>query len=174
MFYILPITAIIFQAFFLLISIAIESNSLHREIRLSRKMSVEYALSMNLVAAVLGWILFFYLYKLLSPSIKIQLLEYIFFNRLRPNVGGWIILFAFVIFWLTFFVKVIVLVNLNRLSDPNYPLQEDDPESPLGSSRRKIKKSPERRQALTVLWGHAYSNSTILAILLLKEFLPVR
>ena len=106
-----PLQAILFQFLFLLIAIAIESFILYRQLNLSRKRSIDYAISINLFSTILGWIGFFYLHPWLPRSLKSQLISYMFFDRFfsfaqSPNIVTELILSGFVVFFATFVVKL--------------------------------------------------------------------
>ncbi|MBD2740390.1 filament integrity protein FraC [Coleofasciculus sp. FACHB-1120] len=106
-----PLQAILFQFLFLLIAIAIESFILYRRLNLSRKRSIDYAISINLLSTILGWIVFFYIHPWLPRSLKSQLMSYIFFDRFfsfaqSPNIVTELILSSFVAFFATFIVKL--------------------------------------------------------------------
>lgn len=169
----LPLPTIIFQTLFLAIAITVESSVLYNRIKLPRKNSVEYATALNLIATFLGWMLFFYIEPILPQALKFKLINYIFFHQLEKFSFTILFVCTFIIFWLTFAIKLIGIFILNKLSDPNYPLRTDRRfmEDVHQRHIRKTKNYPERRQALAILWGHAYSHSIILLILLLKDII---
>ena len=106
-----PLQAILFQFLFLLIAIAIESFILYRQLNLSRKRSIDYAISINLFSTILGWIVFFYVHPWLPRSLKSQLISYMFFDRFfsfaqSPNIVTELILSCFVVFFANFVVKL--------------------------------------------------------------------
>ena len=106
-----PLQGILFQFLFLLIAIAIESFILYRQLNLSHKKSIDYAISINLFSTILGWIVFFYLHPLLHRSLKSQLISYIFFDHFfsfaqSPNIVTELILSGFVAFFATFVIKL--------------------------------------------------------------------
>ncbi len=167
----LPLPTILLQTFFLTVSVAIESAVFYSRCQLSRKTSVEFALAINLISACVGWIFFFYIEPFLSPPLKIQLITYIFLNQLGDGGLSLIFLIGFILFWANFSLKLLSLNILNKIVDSAYPLK---PESELNLEdvryyTRKVKKAPERRQAMAVLWGHSYSHSVILMVLWLKN-----
>ncbi|MCT7955637.1 filament integrity protein FraC [Laspinema palackyanum] len=165
-----PLPTILLQTFFLTISVAIESSVFYARCQVSRKTSVEYALTINLISACVGWIFFFYIEPVLSPPLKIQLVTYVFLNKLGEGGLSLIFIIGFFVFWANFSIKLISLNLFNKLVDYAYPLQ---PEAELEENSRyytrKVKKAPERRQAMAVLWGHSYSHSVILLVLWLKN-----
>jgi hypothetical protein len=56
---VLPLQTFLFQFLFLLVSIALESRVLYRRMNISRRSSVEYSTFINLLAASVGWLVFF-------------------------------------------------------------------------------------------------------------------
>lgn len=199
---VLPLRAIVFQILFLLIAIAIEALVLQRRLQIARRKSVEYAAFMNLLSAILGWIVFFFLTSRLPRELKAQLLSYIFYGNfltLSPfsNPMPWVILMSFATFMATFVIKNKTLevfqIFLERHSsqDSTKPanLNEFSMETFLTIGNKVIfgstpptksltHKSPERitlfsrRQSLAILWGHLCSNSIISVILFLRSQLP--
>lgn len=165
-----PLPTILLQTFFLTISVAIESSVFYARCQVSRKTSVEYALAINLISACVGWMFFFYVEPFLSPSLRIQLVTYIFVNQLGEGGLALISIIGFFVFWANFAIKLISLNILNKIVDSDYPLQKDSElEEDTRYFTRKLKRAPERRQAMAVLWGHSYSHSMILLVLWLKS-----
>lgn len=166
-----PLPTILLQTFFLTISVAIESSVFYARCQVSRKTSVEYALAINLISACVGWSFFFYIEPALSPELKIQLVAYVFLNQLGDGGAALLFLVGFFVFWANFFIKLISLNLFNKVIDSAYPLKAElevaDEDSRYYT--RKVKKAPERRQAMAVLWGHSYSHSIILLVLWLKD-----
>lgn len=165
-----PLPTILLQTFFLTISVAIESSVFYARCQVSRKTSVEYALAINLISACMGWMFFFYVEPFLSPNLRIQLVTYIFLNQLGEGGFALISFIGFFVFWANFAIKLISLNLFNKIVDSAYPLkQESELEEDARYYTRKVKKAPERRQAMAVLWGHSYSHSIILLVLWLKN-----
>ncbi|HEY9836232.1 MAG TPA: filament integrity protein FraC, partial [Vampirovibrionales bacterium] len=163
-----PLPTILLQTFFLTISVAIESSVFYARCQVSRKTSVEYALAINLISACVGWLFFFYIEPFLSPALKIQLITYVFLNQLGEGGLSLIFVLGFFVFWANFAIKLISLNLFNKLIDPAYPLKAESEvslEENYRYSTRKIKKAPERRQSMAVLWGHCYSHSVIVLVL---------
>ncbi len=115
-----PLQTILFQFLLLLVGIAIESFILYRQLNLSQRRSIDYAISINLFSTILGWIVFFYVHPWLPRSLKSQLISYIFFDRFFPfaqssNILTELILSGFVVFFATFIVKLKGLELLQML-----------------------------------------------------------
>lgn len=199
---VLPLRAIVFQVLFLLIAIAIEALVLQRRLLIARRKSIEYAAFMNLLSAILGWIVFFFLVSRLSGELKAQLLSYIFYDNFLPlyrasNPMPWLLLMSFAAFAGTFIVKnktleiFQIFFETHSSQDKTKPanLNEFLRENALSIANKIIfgstpptknllQKTPQtitifsRRQSLAILWGHLCSNSIILVILFLRSQLP--
>jgi len=174
---VLPIQTILFQVLFLLVAIALEARVLHRRLRITRKTSVEYATSINLLAAIVGWLGFFILQNLLPQPLKDQIISYIFFDRLLgPQPENFHLVIAAVgsfIFFSAFLIKLKGLQLLEAVLQSSPELQP----SPTLDKRRRSAWSDrldqailrtDPHQATTVLLANAYSHSAILLLLFLR------
>ncbi|HCA98089.1 MAG TPA: filament integrity protein fraC [Cyanobacteria bacterium UBA9226] len=174
---VLPIEMVLFQFIFLLVAIALEARVLHRKLRIERKTSVEYAMSMNFLAAGIGWPSFFLFEDFLPQTLKTQLMSYIFFDRpISPLPREWnsaIISIGVIMFFATFLIKLIGL-QLLEAALQNTPLQptpspKDIRKRPgLIGRRNQVIVRQEPNPALAVLLANAYSYSAILLILVLR------
>ncbi|MCT7951621.1 hypothetical protein NG798_17595 [Ancylothrix sp. C2] len=188
----IPLRAILFQAFFLLIVIAIEASILYWRLKIGRKKSVEYSAAMNLFAAIFGWVVFFLFVPLLSRDLKAQIISYIFFNKFfypsdfQPVL--WLVVAAVISFFVSLFVKIRLLEILRYLLKPELVRDDFQPGTPLslaepilsmtGIKSKTLKQKSKsqkillgRRQAIAILWGHATSHTTILLLLFLRNIL---
>lgn len=77
-----PLRLIWFQFFFLLIAVATEAYIFSQLIGMGRKKALFYAASINLIAAIIGWLFFFLIVPLLPQSLKLLLVGYIIFDKL--------------------------------------------------------------------------------------------
>lgn len=123
-----PLQTILFQFLLLLVGIAIESLILYRQLNLSQRRSIDYAISINLFSTILGWIVFFYIHPWLPRSLKSQLISYIFFDRFFPftqssNIVTELILSGFVVFFATFVVKLKGLELLQMLLETPFQVE---------------------------------------------------
>ncbi|NEO30227.1 MAG: hypothetical protein F6K36_07250 [Symploca sp. SIO3C6] len=82
---VVPLPTILWQVLLLLVAIALESRMLHNRLGISRKSSVQYATSMNLIVTVFGWWAFFLLNSLLAQDFKNQIISYICFGNILDN-----------------------------------------------------------------------------------------
>ena len=174
---VLPIEMILFQFIFLLVAIALEARVLHRKLRIGRKTSVEYAMSMNLLAAGIGWSSFFAFQNFLPQTLKTQLLSYIFFDRpigaLPTEWNSAIVSIGVVIFFATFIIKLIGLqlleVALENTSSQVTPASKEFRKRPgLINRHDRVIARQQPNPALAVLLANAYSYSAILLLLVLR------
>lgn len=174
---VLPLEMILFQVLFLLVAIALESRILYRKLRISRKTSLEYAMSINFLATGIGWLGFFALQNVLTQPLKSQVISYIFFDRLiGPQGSQWnslIILVGIAIFFFTFMIKLLGLQLLHSiLQTTPEPLKSES--IPIKGRRRLLTRlEPETtahhfNPALVILMANAYSYSAILFLLFLR------
>jgi hypothetical protein len=107
---ILPIGAIFFGILFLLTTIPIEALVFNKWLKFDKRTSIFYAISINVFSSVIGWIVFFMVEPMLPIGIKSELINYIFFNKIKdPNISSLIIFLSFTIFISTFLVKFLLM-----------------------------------------------------------------
>lgn len=176
---VLPIPTILFHTVFLLVTIAIEGSVFHRKFKLTRKTSIEYAISLNLYITVIGWLSFFYMQRVIPQPLKLQLLSYIFFdNTLRPTPQSFditIILLGLGIFFATFFFKLKMLDLLQAFLQSS---EEDVEISAFQSSQQRRPRLSDRlneaikevtpSEATVILLSTAVSYSAISILLLIR------
>lgn len=173
---VLPLETILFQLVFLLVAIALEAIVFHRNLRITRRTSVDYALSINLFCTVLGWAAFFTLQELLPQPFKSQLISYIFFDHLltpQPaNLNLVLISTGIVMFFSAFLIKLKGLELLQALRQTSNQRQPSpsmvDRRSGLGTRLNRSISRPNANQATVVLVANAYSHSAILLLLVLR------
>ena len=179
---ILPLRMIAFQILFLLVAIAVESNILRQRLRFGFKTSVQYTLTTNLAAIVVGWVAFLVVEPLSPLEIKSQLISYILFDRLSLNnwsaqIGATICAIGLAAFLVTFFVKLKGLELMMR-ADGVWKLDEEDKRPAKRASRderyaRARQGKSETQQALSefmdaVIQANAASFSAISLLMLLR------
>lgn len=175
---VLPLQTVLFQFLFLLVAIALESRVLYRRLRLNRRASIEYATSINLLAASLGWIAFFLVQDWIPIQLKDQLISFIFFDRLlgsQPeNFVVIITATGIVIFIGAFLVKLQGLELLEALREDKS--KDSDPSQLIPKRRHpglsdrfgQLVAPRSSNHATTVLLANAYSYSAILLLLFLR------
>lgn len=166
---ILPLRAIAFQLLLTTVAIAIESFLLHKRLKLSRKTSVEYAVSLNLLTLFAGWYLFFVFFSTLPSSIESTLIEFILFDRWSNQT----LLFLFLAGMITFFITL--ALKIKGWEGLEYLRNEVLFEEPLEAKNQFIKDAnsynPAGLRVMTILEAHSYSYSTILLVLIAKLLL---
>ena len=107
---ILPIGAIFFEILFLLTAIPVEAYVLNKWLKFDKRTSIFYAIALNVFSSVIGWIVFFIVEPMLPIPIKAELINYVFFNKLKdPSISTMIVLLSFTIFIATFLVKFLLM-----------------------------------------------------------------
>jgi len=185
---VLPFRAIVLQCLLLTVAIAIESTVLASRASnrqsLTPRQSIQYAATMNLLSTVLGWFTLFALFDLeeLLPfdqtqDLQMAVLNFIFFNQLSSESLSLLIVLAFVTFFASFVVKLVMLWGLKWLVQSEFPQvvfeSTSDPDQAKFSriGLRDPRKTPRSGSTYlnisTVLIANAWSYTAILAILLI-------
>jgi hypothetical protein len=166
---VLPLRAVAFQILFLLVAIAIEGMILRSRLGLRRKESMEYAVAVNLLSTILGWMLFFMVEPWLPEAVRSVLMEYVFFggNTFPPTL----VAVGFAVFVLTFMLKLQGMTWLDQFLDkaPPEPSEIDRHKFRGRKSRYEAFKGLPSR-SLAVLWANACSFSAISILLALQVF----
>jgi hypothetical protein len=174
----------LFQSVFLLVAIALEARVLYQRLYLTRRRSVEYATSINLLATVIGWLAFFLLKDLLPQPIRDEIVSYIFFDRfLTPFPESFYLMLAstgIVVFFSAFLIKLKGLQLLEALLERT-PKEQSQPEqlvsnnNRLSQRRQDLSERLERavtrtdpNQATVILLANVYSHSAITLLLALR------
>jgi len=185
---VLPFRAIVLQCLLLTVAIAIESTILARTApnrqSLTPRQSIQYAATMNLLSTVLGWFTLFALFDLeeLLPfdqtqDLQMAVLNFMFFNRLSSESLSLLIMLAFITFFASFVVKLVMLWGLKWLVQSEFPQAAFESTSDLDQAKlsrtglrdpRKTSRSGNSYLNIsTVLIANAWSYTAILAILLI-------
>lgn len=184
---VIPLPLILFQTVFLLVAIIIEAMVLRQNLRWPRRISLERAATINLLAVTIGWILFFLIEPILPEALHEQLISFIFFDRFFANAWSgslaiWLVGAGIISFFVTFFIKLEGLTLLLRLLKPpdfqtrTQILAETSGQPETGRIRsRKLRQSQfdlqhqqERDRTNAVLRANAASFTVILLLLLLR------
>jgi hypothetical protein len=173
---VLPLRGIIFQCLLLLVAIALEAMVLRRRLRLGFQPSIRYATTINLLAVVLGWIVFLGLEPWLAIPVRTQLISYILFGHFYTNslatangLGVAIVVIGLIVFFLTFWTKATALEWLTWALD-NSIVQRP---SKQNANRFRYRRSPTDEATssphmLAVLQANALSFSAVLLLLLVR------
>ncbi|MEM6835787.1 MAG: filament integrity protein FraC [Cyanobacteria bacterium P01_C01_bin.120] len=171
---VLPLRAIVFQCLLLLVAIALEAIVLRQRLRLGYQPSIQYAASLNLLAVVLGWILFLNLELLLPPAVRTQVISYVLFgnfyaNALASRLGIFIVLIGLTTFFVTFWIKVTALEWLTLiLGKPIAPARRSAKPNRFRYRRSPDTPSEALPHQLAVLQANALSFSAVFLLLLLR------
>ncbi len=169
---VLPLRAVAFQILFLLVAIALESFVLRTRLRLTRQQSMYYAVIINLLSTVVGWMVFFITEPWLPEDIRSILIGYIFFG-IRDIPTG-LVLCGFLVFLATFGLKLqgMELLDL-AMEEINAPVIPPEEVGKFRGRKRRyenFQKLPDR--TLAVLWANACSFSAISILMAIRYFLP--
>ncbi|NES25501.1 MAG: filament integrity protein fraC, partial [Symploca sp. SIO3E6] len=77
---VLPLETIVFQTLLLLVAIALEGRVFYHRLNLGRQISIKYAASINLLAAIISWFLFFLVQNWLPQELESEVINFIFFD----------------------------------------------------------------------------------------------
>lgn len=173
----------LFQSVFLLVAIALEARVLYQRLYLTRRRSIEYATSINLLAAVIGWLAFFLLKDLLPQPLRSEIVSYIFFDRfLSPFPESFYLMLAStgaVVFFSAFLIKLKGLQLLEALLERTPKEQSNSEQITSNRDRNRLKRSLSDRleraitrsdpnQATVILLANVYSYSAITLLLALR------
>lgn len=181
---IVPLRAILWQILFLTIAIAIESFVLHQKLYLSRRISIEYAASLNLFSTIFGWATFFLFNSLLPVGLQQQMINFILFGNFAPHLQFSLIriffdLVAFILFTFLLIFSVerigldfsIAFSKLN-INSPSKQEDSDDADLPDPTNQKypkALEYSLKRTKSNTILLANVCSQSLILLILVILE-----
>jgi hypothetical protein len=169
---VMPLRAVAFQILFLLVAIALESMILRSRLGLPRQQSMYYAVMINLLSTIVGWMLFFIVEPWLPETVRSVLIGYVFFGI--KDIPPSLIMAGFGIFLATFFLKVQGMDLLDLAMEERQTPEAPDPKerSKFKGRKRRVEgfqKLPNR--PLAVLWANACSFSAISLLLILRYFI---
>ncbi|MDB9313016.1 hypothetical protein PN462_07875 [Spirulina sp. CS-785/01] len=174
----LPIPIIFLQTLSLLISVAIEAVIFQRQLKFSRKQSIQFSLSINLFSDIAIWLFLFTVQSIAPETTRLHLMSYVFFTQFyqveRPT-QFYLISFAIIltIFLLICLIEYKGLDFLQVFLEPPYPNISDnisEGENRATSLVNKLNEAIIRtnlRQASVVLIANLLSNSLVVLIILL-------
>ncbi|NDJ16687.1 filament integrity protein FraC [Myxacorys almedinensis] len=170
---VLPLRAILFQLLFIVLAIAIEAMVLQNYLGIGQKICIQYAATANLVVTIVGWLIFFLVEPLLPVVLKVQLIGYVFYDRISSPVL--LIILAFIIFISAFLLKLVTIEGLDRILDINQPTREtpdkitpNKPRFKGRAQRQPFSELPNR--SLAILWANAASFSAVTFVLAVRTY----
>ncbi|MGQ4646085.1 filament integrity protein FraC [Lyngbya aestuarii] len=169
---VLPMPIILWQVVLLLVAIALEAIVMYRRLGISRRTSVQYAISINLIWSVVGWLVCFLLFYLLSPELKTQLISFIFFGHTldfpRENLGLIIASIGIVIFFAAFLIKLKGLELLEAFLQSSQDSADSGNRPRLTDRLNRAIVYTDANEAMVVFLANAYSCSAILVLMFLR------
>lgn len=168
---VLPLKMIVFQSLLLLMAIAIEAYILRFRLNLTQKQSIHYATSINFLSTTVGWLLFLNLQPLIPNTLKLQLIDCIFFDYWPRGFILWVILSVPVTFFSSFFIKLFGLTYLRLfLGDKKEvePEQLTNKKVKFGMTRRISQSIIPPGQGNAILVANALSYSAISLVLVIR------
>ncbi len=171
----MPLRSVAFQAFCLLVAIAIESWVLWRNLGVTPRQSLQFATTINLLCTVVGWVAFFAVQPFLPEPLRQEILGFIFFNQWTAPMAVWFILLGFIIFFASFALKLLGLdyLRLLLLTPEEWKARRENiaPSRPRLSKGSPIRDKKPSTQASAVLIANALSYSAITVLLVLRFLL---
>ncbi|MDB9517117.1 hypothetical protein PN466_09175 [Roseofilum reptotaenium CS-1145] len=161
---ILPLRTIALQILCLWVAIAIESYFLHTQLQLHPRFSIFYAATLNLLANLIGWFLFFNLELLLPNPIRQNVIDLVLFGQWERSSLSWILLAIIGAFLIGWFVKRQGLALLRNIRKMWIQRKYGEGGFSIAAREAFIEKAISR----TVFNAHLMSNSVILLVVLMK------
>lgn len=168
---VLPLRAVLFQLLFLLVAIAIEGRTLHQQLRLSLRASVEYAIVLNLVTILLGWSIFFGLENILPPILKNLLINFVLFQKVTLESNLWLLCIGFLLFVITLFIKIKSVEFIDTLNRSNLPKPFYFDDSKTSFKKIGTTHFLSGATAEALLRAQSYSHIAILILLIINFIL---
>ena len=167
---ILPIGAIFFEILFLLTAIPVEAYVLNKWLKFDKRTSIFYAIALNVFSSVIGWIVFFIVEPMLPIPIKAELINYVFFNKLKdPSISTMIVLLSFTIFIATFLVKFLLMKILIIFMDEGKKTQTEITSSQQRVNYMNVAKLQNTNLITATLIANSLSYSAITFIILIRS-----
>ena len=166
---VLPFRAIAFQLLFLFMAIAIEAAVLNERLNLGRKLSMQYAATVNLLSTVVGWVLLFVVEPWLPSAARQLLVEYVFFGV--RSVPPTVYLIGFTAFVITFALKLQGIQFLELLLEKTtLPVQEFIGPRKFQGRKKQLELSANNQpnRPMAILWANAFSFVAITVILIIR------
>jgi hypothetical protein len=179
---VLPLRAILFQVLFLMVAIATEAVVLRWRLGLQRRVSMQYAVSLNLFSTLIGWLIFFaiagWLPNLFSGVLEQQLISYILFDQFflsdwKQSMNTLLVISAVLTFFGTFLVEINGLILLEIILGV-YKFEQKQDTLPDGDRLSRYRDSQtaisllSSNKAYAILIANAFSYSAILLILIIR------
>ena len=160
-----------FEILFLLAAIPIEAYVLHKWLKFDKRTSIFYAIALNVFSSVIGWIVFFTVEPMLPIPIKAELINYVFFNKIKASsISTMIILLSFTIFIATFLVKFLLMkILIIFMGEGGKNTQPEISSSQQRASYMNIVKLQNTNLITATLIANSLSYSAITFIILIRS-----
>ncbi len=169
---VLPLRAIVLQALFLTVAVAIEAVVFQRQFGISKSGSVIYSFAVNLVSTVIGWSIFLAVEPFLPDDWRMAAMSFVFFNQVFGNLDISVIapVLAFCTFLGTLFLELQAMNFFIRIWSPETPPQQHDT-TRIKFDRLSRYRSSEtsRYRSSALLRANGYSYGAILLMLLVLQ-----
>lgn len=169
---VLPLRAIVLQALFLTVAVAIEAVVFERQFGISRSGSVIYSFAVNLVSTVVGWSLFLAVEPFLPENWRMAAMSFVFFNQVFGNLDVSVVtpVLAFCTFLGTLFLELQAMNFFIRIWSPDTPqLQHDTSRVKFDRTSRYRSSETSRYRSSALLRANGYSYGVILLMLLVLQ-----
>ncbi|NET61692.1 MAG: hypothetical protein F6K47_37900 [Symploca sp. SIO2E6] len=181
---VLPLETILFQTLLLLVAIALEARVFYYRLNFGRQTSVKYAVSINLLATIISWLSFFLLQHWLPQELEIEIINFVFFDRIAANQTQSITLLTvslgIAVFFVTFIIKLKGLDLLQFILKEDTPTTEEEQEEEKKETTgenwqtswanwiNQVTVESNPNQAAAVLFANGCSFSGIVVVLLIR------
>jgi hypothetical protein len=170
---VLPLRMVVFQSMFLLTAIALESIVLIQRLQITPRKGVEYATTINFLAAATGWLLFVSFQSVLPATVRLPLIAFVLLDQWSDDLLIWIILAAITTFFLSFLMKWMGFNLLKWFLGDRQPGVTTPGKESL-NLKTALKHRLEREQqvldpsAKTILLANAVSYTAMVAVLAIR------
>ncbi len=169
---VLPLRAIVLQALFLTVAVAIEAVVFERQFGISKSGSVLYSFAINLVSTVVGWSIFLGVEPFLPDDWRMAAMSFVFFNQVFGNLDISVIapVLAFCTFLGTLFLELQAMNFFIRIwSPPTPPQQHDTTRVNFDRLSRYRSSETSRYRSNAILRANGFSYGAILLMLLVLQ-----
>jgi hypothetical protein len=169
---VLPLRAIVLQALFLTVAVAIEAVVFERQFGISRSGSVIYSFAVNLVSTVIGWSIMLTIEPFLPADWRMAAMSFVFFNQVFGNLDVSVIVpvLAFCTFLGTLFIELQAMNLFLMIWSPDKPqLQHDTSDRKYDRTQRYRNSASSRYRSNALLKANGYSYGAILLLLLVLQ-----
>ncbi|MEM8638852.1 MAG: filament integrity protein FraC [Cyanobacteria bacterium P01_G01_bin.54] len=166
----IPAPIVIFQLLSLLLGTAIEAFIFSRRLHFSPKISVQYALTLNLISTTSIWLFGLVLQALLPQQFKLYIIGYVFFGTVYNFEQVWVVQTTSLLILLSLAFWFLCLVEFKGIDILEAILLDLDGEAAseltLGQRIYEALLENNQERLSTIFIANLFSNSMILLIVL--------